>query len=350
MSVFEEVQPGPPPLVSVVVAAYQAEATLPATIASVLDQTHERLELLVVDDGSTDGTPSVIDAAAAADARVVPVSYGGNRGRSAARNEGIARASGDWLAFVDADDLLARDRLEAMLGAAAAEPGCQLVFDDRWGFTVAADGAVTMEHRFPARHTWRTGGSERVDPARHFTDRFGHMDLMVRRTLLERTGATFPEELEIGEDLAFYLTLLFASPPPRAVRLARGSYYYRLGPTSRAAGAADTWQRVIDLVVERTGSDDLRHLADRWQPVHSYLYRRTDEALAAEGRLRDRQSPPDPRVRPSVPLGFGWLLSVKALQWLGRWEDRRTGQAEAARDDVRAQLSRRPSWSSTGRG
>jgi hypothetical protein len=309
-------------------------------LASVLDQTHPQLEVLVVDDGSTDATAQIAAAAAAADPRVVPVSYGGNRGRSAARNEGIARATGDWVAFVDADDLVARDRFQRLLAAAADEPGCRLVFDDRWGFTIGDDGSVAMEHRFPARHTWRTGGSVPVDPARHFTDRFGHMDLMARRSFIAETGATFPEELEIGEDLAFYLTLLFAPTGAHAVRLASGSYYYRLGPTARAAGAADTWQRVIDLVVERTGSHDLRRLADRWQPVHSYLYARTDAALAAEGRLRDRQSPPDPRVRPNGALGFAWLVSVKALQWLGRWEDRRTGAAAAARADVQSQLAR----------
>ncbi len=345
MGVFEEVRPGPPPLVSVVIAAYNAEATLEATLASVLAQTHERLQVLVVDDGSTDATAAIVESAAAADPRVVLVTYGGNRGRSTARNTGMRRATGDWVAFVDADDLLARDRFEAMLAAAAAEPACQLVFDDRWGFTVGDDGTVAMEHRFPARHTIRTGGWARVDPAIHFSDRFGHMDLMVKRTLLHTTGAEFPEDLEIGEDLAFYLTLLFGEPSPRAVRLGRGSYYYRLGPTSRAAGAADTWQRIIDLVVERTGSAELRRLADRWQPVHSYLWERSDASLAAEGRLRERQSPPDPRVRPSSVLGFGWLLSVKALQWLGRWEDRRTGQTAAARAEVQELLSRRPSWS-----
>ena len=80
-------------LVSVVIPAFQAERTLGATLRSVLDQTHRDIEVLVVDDGSTDGTADLIRRAAA-DERVVPVSYGGNRGRSFARNAGIDRSTG----------------------------------------------------------------------------------------------------------------------------------------------------------------------------------------------------------------------------------------------------------------
>ena len=337
---FERLDPAPPDTISVVVAAYNAAGTLGATLASILDQTYRHLEVLVVDDGSTDGTAEVIARAAAKDARVVPVYYGGNRGRSAARNEGIARASGRWVAVVDADDLLARDRFERFVAAAAAEPGCRLVFDDRWGFTVDEQGRVAMQHRFPGRHTVRLGGARRVDRARHFSDRFGHMDLMVDRAFVRQTGATFPEDLAIGEDLAFYLTLLFATPDPRAVRVAAGSYYYRLGPTARSSGAADTWLRVIDLAVERTGSAELRRLGDRWQPIHSALFQRSDDSLASEGRLDGASRSIDPRVRPNKWLGFAWLVSVKALQWLGRWEDRRTGATARATADVQAQLSR----------
>jgi len=327
-----------PETISVIIPAFNAEATLGATLASVAAQTHRQLEILVVDDGSTDSTAKVIAGAAAVDPRVISVSYGANRGRSAARNAGIDRATGTWLAFVDADDLLHERRFENMVAAAGSEPGCRVVTDDRWGFTVDPSGSVTMEHRFPARHTWRVGGSAPLDPARHFTDRFGHLDVLVERSYVERLGATFPEDLAIGEDLAFYLTLLFSSPDPHPVRVAAGTYYYRLSPTGRDAGAADTWQHIIDLVVERTGSSDLRRLGDAWQPVHSYLFERGDQSLAAEGRLGERRVPKDSRVAPSKGRGLSWLVSVKALQWLGRWVDRPLAVVAAA--DVERQLQR----------
>ncbi len=329
---------GEPEMISVIVPAFNAEATLAATLASIAHQTHRQLEILVVDDGSTDGTAGIIAEAVATDGRIIGVSYGRNRGRSAARNAGIERATGAWLAFVDADDLLHERRFEAMLDAAAAEPGCRIVTDDRWGFTVDSSGSVAMQHRFPARHTWRVGGSAPLDRARHFTDRFGHLDVLVERSYVAELGVTFPEDLAIGEDLAFYLTLLFSSPDPHPARVAAGSYFYRLAPTGRDAGAADTWQHIIDLVVERTGSNELRELATDWQPIHSYLFERGDRTLAAEGRLGERRVPRDPRVTPSTSRGLAWLISVKGLQWLGRFVDRRVVGATAA--DIEQQLQR----------
>lgn len=153
-----------------------------------------------------------------------------------------------------------------------------------------------------------------------------------------KLGATFPENLAIGEDLAFYLTLLFSSPDPHPVRVAEGSYYYRLAPTGRDAGAADTWQHIIDLVVEQTGSSELRELATRWQPIHSYLFERGDRSLAVEGRLGQRKVPRDSRVTPSTGRGVPWLISVKGLQWLGRFVDRPVAGTTAA--DIERQLQR----------
>ena len=327
-----------PETVSVVVPAYNAAATLGSSLASILDQSHASLEVLVIDDGSTDSTAEIIDRAVRSDHRVVAIGDGTNHGRSAARNAGIDAATGDWVAFVDADDLLHRDRFARLLEASRSVSGCRVVTDDRWGFTVGPDGTVAMQHRFPARHTWRLGGHQPLDVDRHFTDRFGHLDVMVERAALLSVGARFPEDLEIGEDLACYLTLLFTEPSLKPVRSAMGSYYYRLGQTSRGAGGADTWQLVIDRVVEQTGSAHLRALADRWQPVHSSLYERADAALAAEGRLGERRIPPDPQVHANARAGFAWLVSVKALQWAGRWQDR-VHQPHAAAD-LAAQLAR----------
>ena len=98
------------PCISVVVPAFNAAATLGHTLASILAQSHTELEVLVVDDGSTDDTAAIAARAALGDDRVVIVDYGSNRGRSFARNEGMARARGEWVAMVDADDLLAHDR------------------------------------------------------------------------------------------------------------------------------------------------------------------------------------------------------------------------------------------------
>lgn len=109
MSVFRP--PGAPlsrepgqPLVSVVVAAYNAEAHLEQTCRSALAQTHRHLELIVIDDGSTDSTVAIVERLAAADARVRLIRQA-NGGVAAARNAGIAAARGTFIAPLDADDL-----------------------------------------------------------------------------------------------------------------------------------------------------------------------------------------------------------------------------------------------------
>jgi glycosyltransferase involved in cell wall biosynthesis len=101
-------------LVSVVIPAYNAEYYLARTLDSVLAQTHGHIEVLVVNDGSTDGTLGVADEYAARDTRVRVYSTV-NQGVAAARNHGISLAKGDFVAFVDADDLWHRTKIEKQL-------------------------------------------------------------------------------------------------------------------------------------------------------------------------------------------------------------------------------------------
>jgi glycosyltransferase involved in cell wall biosynthesis len=105
--------------VSVVVPAYNAEATLDETLASVRAQTHQALEIIVVDDGSSDGTRAVASRHAAADARV-QVLHQTNAGVAAARNTGWRHARSELIAFVDADDLWAPTKIEKQLAALQA--------------------------------------------------------------------------------------------------------------------------------------------------------------------------------------------------------------------------------------
>ena len=104
----------PSPEVSVVIPAYNAQATLAQTLASVLAQTLDAWEAIVVDDGSTDGTAAIVAAFAARDPRVRCIT-GAHRGVSAARNLGIAAARGSLVAFLDADDLWQAGKLSEAL-------------------------------------------------------------------------------------------------------------------------------------------------------------------------------------------------------------------------------------------
>jgi glycosyltransferase involved in cell wall biosynthesis len=102
-----------PPRVSVVLPAWNREASIRAAVNSVLSQTFVDFELLVVDDGSTDNTMAMLDDIA--DPRLRRLSRTGNGGASAARNIGIRAAIGDWVAFQDSDDEWLPQKLEMQI-------------------------------------------------------------------------------------------------------------------------------------------------------------------------------------------------------------------------------------------
>jgi glycosyltransferase involved in cell wall biosynthesis len=127
------------PLVSVIVAAYNAAAHIDAACRSALAQTHRRLEVIVVDDGSTDETAAVVGRLALDDPRVRLVSQT-NAGVAAARNAAIAASSGEFLAPLDADDLWDSRKLERQLELITLCPQVGLVYC--WWVSIGDDGTV----------------------------------------------------------------------------------------------------------------------------------------------------------------------------------------------------------------
>lgn len=103
-------------MISVIIPVYNAGEFLMPCLDSVLAQTCRDLEILLIDDGSTDGSGAVCDAYGVKDSRV-RVIHQENRGLSAARNAGLDAAAGDFISFVDADDVLAPEMLEVLLAA-----------------------------------------------------------------------------------------------------------------------------------------------------------------------------------------------------------------------------------------
>jgi glycosyltransferase involved in cell wall biosynthesis len=114
--------------VSVVIPAYNAGQTLDQTLASARGQTHRHLEIIVVDDGSTDDTAAVAATHVAEDPRVSVISQA-NAGVAAARNAGVAAARGEFIAPLDADDLWASSKIEQQLTVfAKGDPRVALVY------------------------------------------------------------------------------------------------------------------------------------------------------------------------------------------------------------------------------
>ena len=105
------------PLVSVIVPAYNTEAYLRYCIESIRTQSYQKLEMILIDDGSTDGSPRICDEYGIKDSRV-RVIHKENGGLSAARNTGLDVMKGEWVTFVDSDDYLHREMIEIMIGTA----------------------------------------------------------------------------------------------------------------------------------------------------------------------------------------------------------------------------------------
>jgi glycosyltransferase involved in cell wall biosynthesis len=112
------------PAISVVIATFNRAEYLPATIDSVLDQSFKDFELIVVDDGSTDDTRSVLERYGSR----LKYLYQPNGGASAARNQGVRHAKAAWIAFQDSDDLSLPNHLASLFGHARKFPACGMVF------------------------------------------------------------------------------------------------------------------------------------------------------------------------------------------------------------------------------
>lgn len=115
--------------VSIIVPAYNAQNTIGRCIESILNQTYTDFELLVMDDGSRDGTAAIIDGYAARDPRVIAV-HKPNSGVSDTRNQALDRAKGKYIQFLDADDWISPDATRLFVRAMEDNPACDMVIAD----------------------------------------------------------------------------------------------------------------------------------------------------------------------------------------------------------------------------
>jgi glycosyltransferase involved in cell wall biosynthesis len=188
------------PLVSVIVPTFNRATVLRDALESVVRQDVPHVETIVVDDGSTDGTAAVV----ASWPQAVHYVRQPHRGAAAARNAGVARATGRFIAFLDSDDVWLPGKMQAELAVFEANAGVDAVISDseRWrehalvcaswladrGLTIRGDGAVPLE---PMPHL-KAGKI------------FATCSLTIRREALERIGhPPFDPSLETHEDMDF---------------------------------------------------------------------------------------------------------------------------------------------------
>ncbi|MDJ1006304.1 MAG: glycosyltransferase [Paracoccaceae bacterium] len=221
--------PGTAPAVSVVMANRNGAAHLEAAMRSVLRQTLTALELIVIDDASTDESPAIIARVAVDDDRVVALTSPARGGPGAARNLGLARARGQWVSVVDADDLVHPRRLERLVAAAEAQ-GASVVADDLIHFSTDAPAAAARLFsgaRFDRPRALGLSGLLDDDFA-GAPNHIGYVKPLALRRALEPIG--YREDLMVGEDFDLLLRLAAAGHP---LTVLPGAWYlYRRHPAS----------------------------------------------------------------------------------------------------------------------
>ena len=199
------------PAVSVIIGNHNSAQFLKPLFKSLCRQSITNIEIIFIDDASTDESVSVARAAAANDSRIRVEALNINRGPSAARNAGLGLARGKWIAIVDSDDLIHPCRLEQLI-IKAEERKADIIADDLLVFY--EDGSKPHRHLKGARSKAATEVSLedyiRENRILSSTPPLGYLKPLFRRQTFEELGLRYDEALRIGEDYNLVLRALSA--------------------------------------------------------------------------------------------------------------------------------------------
>lgn len=213
-------------MVSIIVPAYNCIESLECCVGSIRQQTYTNFELMLVDDGSTDGSGELCDKLAAEDTRI-RVIHKPNGGVSSARNAGIDAATGGYITFCDSDDYLKPDYLEALIQAAESNPDC--------GHIWCCFQTVTGYQKENAAPNYTSAKSLLCYTLQDYMS-LHEMWLdaepwnkLYRTDIVQTAKVRFPEDLSLGEDWLFNLAYIDASANEKIVVVTKPLYNYMRG-------------------------------------------------------------------------------------------------------------------------
>ena len=234
---------------SAIVPVYNGERYLPQALDSALAQTYRNVEIIVVDDGSTDSSGDIAEKYAALHPHRVRVIHQSNSGTGAARNAGIAEARGQYIAMLDQDDVWAPMHLEESVAVLEREPSVGLVHAN----IQVLDGAV-QPHRPPPR-----SGDVFVDLLLRRTH-IACLTVVFRRSLIDRVGGFDPAFYRFGNDDRDMWLRISKIAGVRRLEAVHGSWRRHDANQSRDS---DRMQRGQFLLVDRHAVGPHRHLRKR---------------------------------------------------------------------------------------
>jgi succinoglycan biosynthesis protein ExoO len=279
------------PLVSVVIPAYNVAPWIGQAIDSVLNQTHQNLEILIIDDASTDDTAAVV--ASYSDLRLRLIRHPTNVGRGAVRNSGIREAKGGWIAMLDADDWFHPRRIEVLLDKAQAL-NVDLIVDDQ--FLIDGDSTRPWGRRFD-------GAALPKQPLLISIEKLLHKPILgvakpfLRSSFINHYRLQYNNRYKHGQDLIFLLDCLFAG--------ARSWYVPSANYFSRFRYGSAIWNSAVH------SSEMIKVWSDLAQnPAISACPDRL--ALAQDGLAKTKENVRYSTVTEAVKSGQ-WRLALSAI-------------------------------------
>jgi len=266
------------PEASIVIPAYNAEAHLVSAVKSALSQTLQRIEVIIIDDASEDGTLNIAQALASEDARVKVIANPVRLGPAGGRNAGLDQARGRWIALLDADDHYQPERLEAMISEAERR-GCDFLADDlllcdvKGGQETRAFDPDVMERQEPLSLL----DLVTMDAfPKNFTRSIGFCKPIFRRDFIRDKGLKYDLRAFVGQDFVFYFKAIAADA--RFCLMPQAFYRFTVGHASHSTGlgaltrVAETHARLLEEEAWRKGAV-LKALRQRQASIHFEIFR-----------------------------------------------------------------------------
>jgi glycosyltransferase involved in cell wall biosynthesis len=306
------------PLVSILVPAYNAERWIADTIKSALNQAWPRKEIVVVDDGSTDQTLQVARQFAS---KTVSIVTQENQGASAARNRAFELCQGSYIQWLDADDLLAPDKISKQMEAANECPSKRVLLSSAWGAFMYR----VSKAQFSPTSLWCD-----LSPVEWLLLKMGqnlHMQTatwLVSRELTEAAGP-WNTELSLDDDGEYFARVVVASHGIRFVGDAKVLYrdpgYRRLSSVDRSDKKLESQFRSLELQMShfRGLADDARVRAACLRCLQTWYFWFYDVRADLADELQQ------------LARGLGGQLEVPHVRKKYRWIERIAGRSLARR-------------------
>lgn len=242
-------------MISVIVPAYNVERTILSTINSIQQQTVQDIEIIVINDGSNDRTLELL--ATVTDERLKVYSYP-NGGLSNARNRGITHAQGEYISFIDADDMWTQDKLEAQLAALEANPEASVAYSWTVAMVEATDNVESVSFTSSRKANF-TGNIYSQLLLNNFIG--NGSNILAKSKVIDSIG-NFDPSLKSCEDWDYYLRL---AAKYDFILVPKHQILYRKAPesmTSKGSIMEREGLRVIDKTYQTT-PQKLQHLKNK---------------------------------------------------------------------------------------